>query len=72
MKVVLTSKEEEKWLSAMNEEIKSFNDNHTQELIKKPPGSRVVSYKWIFRKKEGIQGVEPDIFEARLVARGFT
>ena len=56
----------------MNEEIKSLHDNHTWELIKKPPGSRVVNCKWIFKKKEGIQGVEPDRLKARLVARGFT
>ena len=37
VKVVLASKEKEKWLSAMNEEIKSLLDNHTWELIKKNP-----------------------------------
>jgi len=67
IKAVLASKEKEKWLSAMNEEIKCLHDNHTWELIKKPPGSRVVSCKWIFKKKKGIQGVEPDRFKARLV-----
>ena len=34
VKAVLASKEKEKWLSAMNEEIKSLHDNHTWELIK--------------------------------------
>ena len=68
LNVVLASKEKEKWLSAMNEENKSLHDNHKWELIKKPPGSRVVNCKWIFKKKEGIQGVEPDRFKARLVA----
>ena len=34
-KVVLASKEKEKWLNAMNEEIKPLHDNHTWELIKK-------------------------------------
>jgi len=71
IKAFLASKEKEKWLSAMNEEIKSLHDNHTWELFKKPPGSRVVSCKWIFKKKEGILGVELDRFKARLVARGF-
>ena len=34
-KVVLASKEKEKWLSAMNEEIKSLHDNHSWELNNK-------------------------------------
>ena len=37
VKTVLASKEKEKWLSAMNEEIMSLHDNHTWELIKKTP-----------------------------------
>lgn len=32
----------------------------------------MVSYKWIFKRKEGIKGVEPDRFKAKLIARGFT
>jgi len=32
----------------------------------------VINCKWIFKKKESIQGVEPDRFKVRFVARGFT
>ena len=32
----------------------------------------MINCKWIFKKKESIQGVEPDRFKARLVARGCT
>jgi len=72
LQVILASKEKEKWLSAMSEEIKSLHENHTRELILKKLGSRIGSCKWIFKKKEGIQGVEPNRLKARLVARGFT
>ena len=43
-----------------------------RELIRKPPDSKLVSCKWIYKRKEGIFGVEPERFEARLVAQGFT
>jgi len=33
---------------------------------------RVVGCKWIFKKKEGIPGVEGPRYKARLVAKGFT
>ena len=69
---VLASKEKGKWLRTMNEEIKYLHDNNTWELIRKPPDSKLVSCKWIYKRKEGIFGVEPERFEARLVARGFT
>nr|KYP49839.1 Retrovirus-related Pol polyprotein from transposon TNT 1-94 [Cajanus cajan] len=56
----------------MKEEMKSLHDNHTWKLIKKPLGFRVVNCKWLFKKKEGIQGVEPARYKTRLVACRFT
>lgn len=66
------SKEKGKWLTTLNEEIKSLHDNNTWELIRKPPDSKLVSCKWIYKRKEGILGVEPERLKASLVARGFT
>jgi hypothetical protein len=38
------------------------------ELLK---GKKPLKYKWIYKKKEGISGVEPARFKARLVVKGF-
>lgn len=47
-----------KWGKEMYEEMESLNYNHTWELIKKIVAAKLVSYKWIFKLKEGIPGVE--------------
>ena len=36
-----------------------------------PKGKRAIGCKWIFKKKEGIPGVEDARFKARLVAKGY-
>ena len=41
-------------------------------LVENKRNKKVVSCKWIYRFKEGIEGVEGARFKARLVARGFT
>src|SRR3954465_11008148 len=68
----MRSQNKREWLKAMDDEMKYLHDNHTWELIKKPAGARLVSYKWIFKVKEGIEGVTSKRYKARLVARGFT
>jgi len=45
----------------VNEEMNSFKKNQ-----------RVGGCKWIFKKKEGISGIEVPRYKARLVAKGFT
>lgn len=54
-KEVMKSQNKNKWLKAMNDEIKSLHDNNTWELIEKPVWTRLVSCKWIFKVKEGIK-----------------
>ena len=39
--------------------------------MKLPEGRRVISCKWIFKRKEGILGVESTRNKARFVVRGF-
>ena len=65
-------KEWEKWMKAMVEEIDSLLRNGTWVLVERPDGRRVVSCKWIFKKK--LEGADSENvrFKARLVARGFT
>nr|GEU56006.1 retrovirus-related Pol polyprotein from transposon TNT 1-94 [Tanacetum cinerariifolium] len=43
-----------------------------QELVDHPAGQKLVSCKWLFKIKEGIEGVKNTRYKARLVARGFT
>ncbi|GJT99994.1 retrotransposon protein, putative, ty1-copia subclass [Tanacetum coccineum] len=61
-----------KWKDAMKEEMDSLRKNKTWELVDHPAGKKLMSYKWLFKIKEGIEGVQNPRYKARLVARGFT
>ena len=54
-----------KWLVAMQEEVESLHKNDTWDLVKLPKGKRVITCKWIYKKKDGIPGVEDARFKAR-------
>jgi len=56
----------------MNEEILSLEKNQTWKLVSLPKNQRVVGSKWVFKKKEGIPGVEALRHKARLVTKDFT
>lgn len=64
----LVSKDSEKWKEAMQEEIDSLQKNKTWKWVDKPEKVKVAGCKWVFRRKEGIPGVEPTWFKARFVA----
>ena len=66
------SRNKHNWLEAMNEELVSLHKNHTWTLVNKPANQKIVGCKWVFKRKEGIPGVEKPRFKARLVAKGFT
>jgi len=66
----INSKEKEKWLEAMNSEIKSLNDCNTWILVDKTHDMHVISCKWVFNIKRRQNG-EIDRYKAQLVARGF-
>ena len=46
-------------------------ENKVYEVVERPPYKRVVSSKWVFKKKRGISGAV-EKYKARLVARGYT
>ncbi|GJR73787.1 retrovirus-related pol polyprotein from transposon TNT 1-94 [Tanacetum coccineum] len=50
----------------------SIRKNKTWELVDHPAGQNLVSCKWLFKIKEGIEGVQKPRYKARLVAYGFT
>ncbi|GJR72297.1 retrotransposon protein, putative, ty1-copia subclass [Tanacetum coccineum] len=58
--------------AAMKEEMDSLRKNKTWELVDHPVGQKLVSCKWLFKIKEGIDGVQKPRYKARLVAHGFT
>ena len=68
----VSSVDSEKWIMAMQEEMESLQKNKTWELGELPKGKRVVRCKWVFKRKEGIPGVEEPRFKARLVAKGYS
>ncbi|GKF54950.1 retrotransposon protein, putative, ty1-copia subclass, partial [Tanacetum coccineum] len=61
-----------KWKAAMEEEMDSLRKNKTWKLVDPLAGQKLVSSKWPFKIKEGIEGVQKPRCKARLVAHGFT
>jgi len=68
----IDSEDSQLWLHEMNEEMESLRKNKAWILVDRPKKHKAVGCKWIFKKKEGILGVERPRFKARLVAKGFT
>lgn len=62
--------EKEQWLQAMNNEMKSFSENDTWELVDRPSSGTVVKNKWVFQRKYNSENEVR--YRARLVAKGFT
>lgn len=58
----------DKWLTAMNEEIASHEQNNTWSLVDLPAGRKPIKAKWVFKIKT-VEN-EPVRFKARLVAKG--
>jgi hypothetical protein len=59
------------WRRAMEEEYADLLANHTWDLVPCPPGTNVVTDKWLFRHKLTLDG-SLDRYKARWVLRGFT
>ncbi|GKB90793.1 putative retrotransposon ty1-copia subclass protein [Tanacetum coccineum] len=70
-KAALSYPESDKWLDAMNVEMKSMKDNQVWHLVNLPPNGQIVGSKWLFKKKADMDG-NVHTFKARLVAKGYT
>nr|GEW73045.1 RNA-directed DNA polymerase, eukaryota [Tanacetum cinerariifolium] len=68
----INSSDKDEWVRAMEEEISSLMKNHTWELVDQQHGQKLVSFKWLYKIKEVIQGVQKPRYKARLVAHRFT
>ena len=67
----MESSNSQKWIDAMNEEIKSMKDNDVWDLVPLPEGAKPIGCKWIFKIKRDSKG-NVERYKTRLVAKGFT
>jgi hypothetical protein len=61
-----------KWISSMQEEMQLLDKNSKWDVVRLPKHKKVVRYKWIFKRKEGLSPKEHAKFKAMLVAKGFS
>ena len=60
----------EKWQDAMKSKIESMKENQVWNLIDPPDGVKTLECKWIYKKKNDMDG-NIHIHKAWLVAKGF-
>ncbi|WVZ52324.1 LOW QUALITY PROTEIN: hypothetical protein U9M48_003396 [Paspalum notatum var. saurae] len=58
------------WVNAMHEELENFERNHVWDLVEPPPNCRPIGTKWVFKNKQGEDGMVVRN-KARLLAQGF-
>lgn len=61
----------ENWVEAMEDEIKSLNENKTWNLVELPKDKKAIKTKWIFKTKKDLNG-KIVRHKARLVAKGYS
>ncbi|KAK7276201.1 hypothetical protein RIF29_17337 [Crotalaria pallida] len=67
----MQSSNSQKWVDAMNEEIKSMKDNDVWDLVPLPEGEKPIGNKWIYKTKRDSKG-NVERFKAPLVGKGYT
>lgn len=70
-KTALTSTEWNQWEQAMQEEYNSLLENKTWEVVDRPTNRKVLTGRWVFKRKLGSNG-EIARHKARFVVRGFS
>lgn len=68
--LAIESSNSQKWIDAMNEEIKSMKDSDIWDLVPFLQGVKPIGSKWIFKTKKDLKG-NVQRYKARLVAKGF-
>ena len=68
---VLQSPKKDKWINAMEQEMKSLKENKVWELVELPKDQKIIGSKWVYKLKSGPDG-SIERYKARLVAQGFS
>lgn len=71
LKQAINCADADKWKKAMQDEIKSINQNKTWDLVKLPKNKRAIGCKWVYKLKRDESG-HVCTYKARLVAQGFS
>jgi hypothetical protein len=66
----MNSPEATQWKEAVHAEIRSHIHNHTWDIVRWPPGVKVIGHKWVFAIKTDEAG-NITRYKARLVALGY-
>ena len=45
------------WVNAMHEELENFERNHVWDLVEPPSNCRPIGTKWVFKNKQGENGM---------------
>lgn len=64
----VNSKDADKWIVAMYDEMESLQKNNTWNLVPLPKGEKTVHCKWLYNRKDGKTGGKDSSFKAQLVA----
>lgn len=70
-KDAMMSPEAGEWKKAMQREMSSLHSNKVWDLVKPPPGRKVIGSRWVYKRKHDPDGVVTQ-YKARLVAQGFS
>jgi len=70
-KDAMTSTEWKQWEQAMQEEYNSLLENQTWEIVDRPTDRKVLTGRWVFKRKLGPDGTVAR-HKARFVVRGFS
>lgn len=66
----IVSPKSEQWRKAMDDEMRSLEENKTYSLTQLPPGKHAVGGRWVYALKSDIDG--SDKYKARFVAKGYS
>ncbi|KFD64371.1 hypothetical protein M514_23395 [Trichuris suis] len=67
----LPAREQQLWMKAAMEEMRSMEELQVWQLTDLPPGRKAVTVKWVFKAKLNPKD-QVETYKARLVARGFS
>ncbi|CAI7797463.1 unnamed protein product [Closterium sp. NIES-53] len=70
LKEALESSDAEEWKKAMENELKSIEENGTWELVELPEGRNAITSKWLFKIKSDANG-NIERYKSRIVANGY-